>query len=109
MSLTYGQRRSMFKWSQALAKRYDAEAAQFAAERQAAEQARIALANATRTERDQNAPRNIAVLVPGDLVRDSTGWHRVVRVNAKSVTVETPWSWTDRIEHMRIIETRSAE
>ena len=38
------------------------------------------------------------------VVRTVTGWHKVVRVNAKSVTVETPYSWTDRIEVGRIIE-----
>lgn len=31
------------------------------------------------------------------LVKDSHSWHRVVKVNAKTVTVETPYSWTDRI------------
>lgn len=30
-------------------------------------------------------------------VRDRTSWRKVVRVSAKSVTVETPYSWTDRI------------
>lgn len=39
-------------------------------------------------------------------VRDRIGWHKVVRVNAKSVTVETPYSWTDRIPRARIIEVR---
>ena len=40
------------------------------------------------------------------VVRTVTGWHKVVRANAKSVTVETPYSWTDRIEVARIIEVR---
>lgn len=31
------------------------------------------------------------------LVKDAHSWHKVVRVSAKSVTVETPYSWTDRI------------
>lgn len=31
------------------------------------------------------------------LVKDAYAWHKVVRVSAKSVTVETPYSWTDRI------------
>lgn len=37
-------------------------------------------------------------------VRTSTGWHKVVRVNAKSVTVETAYSWTDRYEFGEILE-----
>jgi len=40
-------------------------------------------------------------------VRDRFGWHRVVRVNAKSVTVETPYSWTERIALKDILETKS--
>lgn len=37
-------------------------------------------------------------------VRDAFGWHRVVRISAKSVTVETPYSWTDRIPLDKILE-----
>jgi len=40
-------------------------------------------------------------------VRDRFGWHRVVRVNAKSVTVETGYSWTDRIALDGILEHRT--
>ena len=41
-------------------------------------------------------------------VRDQFGaWYRVVRVNAKSVTVETPYSWTERIALKDILETKS--
>jgi hypothetical protein len=36
-------------------------------------------------------------------VRDELGWHRVVRVNTTSVTVMTPWSWTDRIPITKIL------
>lgn len=39
-------------------------------------------------------------------VRDQFGWHKVVRVSAKSVTVETPYSWTDRIPLERVLEAR---
>lgn len=41
------------------------------------------------------------------LVRDQYGWHKVVRVSAKSVTVETGHSWTDRIPLDRVLEVRS--
>lgn len=37
-------------------------------------------------------------------VRDRHGWHRVVRCSARSVTVETGHSWTDRIPLDRILE-----
>lgn len=41
-------------------------------------------------------------------VRDQHGWHRVVRVSAKSVTVETGYSWTDRIPLEKLLEARGA-
>lgn len=37
-------------------------------------------------------------------VRDSIGWHKVIRVSAKSVTVDTPYSWTDRIAVEKVLE-----
>lgn len=39
-------------------------------------------------------------------VRDSLGWHKVVRVSAKSVTVSTNYSWTDRIALDKITEVK---
>lgn len=45
-------------------------------------------------------------VVTTDLVRTAHGWHRVVRVNKTTVTVSTPYSWTDRIEFDRILEVR---
>jgi hypothetical protein len=40
-------------------------------------------------------------------VRTNLGWHRVVRVNGKSVTVKTPYSWTDRVPVEKILEHRT--
>lgn len=40
-------------------------------------------------------------------VRDRIGWHQVVRVNGKSVTVATPYSWTNRIGLDKILEVRA--
>jgi hypothetical protein len=39
-------------------------------------------------------------------VRDSIGWHEVVRINAKSVTVRTPYSWNDLIPLGKVLEVR---
>ena len=39
-------------------------------------------------------------------IRTSSGWHRVVKVNAKSVSVETGYSWTDRYALGQILEVR---
>lgn len=107
MSLTYHQRRASYKRSLAVAKQYDAEAAEARRRAQAAYDAEMVAFKAERAARDAAAHRDIDSLKPGDLVRDSVGWHKVVRVNAKSVSVETPWSWTDRIELRRIIETKA--
>lgn len=50
---------------------------------------------------------DMSAVTPGGVVRTSTGWHRVVRVNARTVTVETPYSWTDRLPLTSILDARS--
>lgn len=52
------------------------------------------------------APVTAEALRGAIAVRDRYGWHRVVRVNAKSVTVETGYSWTDRLPIEKIIGFR---
>lgn len=37
-------------------------------------------------------------------VRDQYGWHKVVRLNAKSVSVETGYSWTDLIPVEKVLQ-----
>lgn len=39
-------------------------------------------------------------------IRTHAGWYKVVRVNAKSVSVESGYSWVDRIELDKILESR---
>lgn len=39
-------------------------------------------------------------------VRDRFGWHEVVRTSAKSVTVRTPYSWSDRIPMSKVLDYR---
>lgn len=58
-------------------------------------------------EAEKARPKLTAADIKGaTLVRDQYGWHEVVRVSAKSVTVKTQWSWTDRIPLVRILESR---
>jgi Domain of unknown function (DUF3560) len=38
----------------------------------------------------------------GDRVRTRFGWHTVERVSPKTVSVQTPYSWTDRVSYERI-------
>lgn len=58
------------------------------------------------------SPRPVVATTPVEVPRTATavrtrfGWHKVVRVNAKSVTVKTPYSWTDRIAIGNIIDFR---
>lgn len=47
-----------------------------------------------------------ADLADAEFVRDEFGWHRVVRVNAKSVTVSSSYSWDERIPLGKVLEFR---
>ena len=44
----------------------------------------------------------------GDAVKAHGRWHRVARVNAKSVSVETGYSWTDTVPYHTITGHRAA-
>jgi hypothetical protein len=41
------------------------------------------------------------------VVRTDVGWHKVVRVNAKSVTVESGYAWNDRYTLDKVLEVRA--
>lgn len=45
----------------------------------------------------------------GDLIKAHGDWRRVVRVNAKTVSVETGYSWTDRVTYSDITHHRPGE
>lgn len=64
--------------------------------------ARIAYA-----ERTKPVPFTQEELKAACAVRTSTGWHTVARVNAKSVTVVTGYTWTDRYTIDKILEVRA--
>lgn len=56
-------------------------------------------------EADANRTRLTADDVRGaTAIRDQDGWHEVVRVSAKSVTVATPYSWTERVAIDQVLE-----
>ncbi|CAI9417179.1 hypothetical protein [Nocardioides sp. T2.26MG-1] len=81
-----------------------------AAERRDARRQRRAMAQERKAVRAAEAARvkfTAEDLVDAVLIRDHIGWHRVVRVNAKSVTVKTGHSWDDRIPLDRILEVRT--
>lgn len=62
---------------------------------------------------EENRKRDIAVPFTREqyeaakAVRTSSGWYRVVKVNPKSVLVETGYSWSDRVPLAKVLEVRS--
>ena len=46
-------------------------------------------------------------IVGARAVRTVRGWHAVVRVNVKSVSVHTGYSWVDRVSFDDVLEVRS--
>lgn len=99
MSLTLSQRRA---WSRRgdreIQRTIDAAKAELAADA-ATERAATRAADAAAP-----APVTAEELHAATHVRTVTGWHKVVRVSAKSVTVETGYSWTDRHPLVRVLQ-----
>jgi hypothetical protein len=60
-------------------------------------------------ERVKPVPFTDEELKAARAVRTINGWHKVVRVNAKTVTVETGYSWTDRYPFKKILEVATLE
>ena len=102
---TFSQRRSGARHGARMAEAaIDAELARQAKIREADHAAATARRLAAR-EAEAARPKLTADDVRGArAVRDSYGWHRVVRVSAKSVTIATPYSWTERIALDKILE-----
>lgn len=51
-------------------------------------------------------PFTVEDLKEARVIRTAVGWHKIVRVNAKSVTVETEYSWNDRCALEKVLEVR---
>lgn len=98
-----------------LAKRYGRGGIDAAIDRHLADQRRAAAADhkaRLKAAREREAARvrlTYDEVKGATHVRDQFGWHKVVRVSAKSVTVETGYSWTDRISLDKIHEARTIE
>ncbi|ARC56019.1 hypothetical protein AS850_02890 [Frondihabitans sp. 762G35] len=41
-------------------------------------------------------------------IRTNLGWHKVIRINARSVTVDSGYSWTDSYRFDRILDVKPA-
>ena len=74
---------------------------------EAAEQS--AAAKAAEVERRRPVGYSLDDLKAATHVRTEVGWHRVVRVSAKSVTVRTAYSWNDRYPLSKILDVRTIE
>lgn len=93
-----------------LAERAIAEAKAHIARREAEHQVRIR----AEVERQRQHNADLAAAVTDEqmrgarLVRLDTGWHRLVRVSAKSITVNPLDGWPDyRVPRIRVLETRA--
>ena len=70
----------------------------------AQQEAERAEAQAAWSKRYAPVPFTAEELKAARTIRTALGLHAVVRVNAKSVTVKTAYSWTDRVSIDKIIE-----
>lgn len=64
-------------------------------------------AKARYDERHKPVPFSTEELYEARAIRTNTGWHKVVTINRKTVSVETGYSWTDRIAIDKILEVRA--
>ena len=91
----------------ARAKKTNDEIAATIAENQAAEHARWTAARlAEKTAEMERVRLTRDDILGARFVRTVVGWHRVVRVSMKSVTVETGHSWTFRMGFEQVLEVR---
>ena len=74
------------------------------AETKAAKEVEAAERSAADADRTKAVPFTPDELKAAQAIRTAIGWHRVVRVNAKSVTVETGYSWHDRYTLDKILQ-----
>lgn len=99
------QRRAGARNGARLAERAISEEKERQAQEAASRQVELVAQRKAARQAESDRPRLTAEDVKGArIVRDSCGWHEVVRVSAKSVTVKTAYSWTDRIPLDRILQ-----
>ena len=91
------------RWESGIEKTIDQAMAEVEAEKEAERQANIAAYR----ERNKPVPFTAEELKAARAIRTEFGWHRVAKVNAKSVSVETGYSWTDRVALSKVLEVRS--
>jgi len=104
MSLTLSQRRAWARHGDREIQRTIDQAKAELARDEAAERAERAAAH---VDRHAPVPFTADELKAATHVRTAVGWHKVVRVNVKTVTVSTGYSWTDRYAVGKVLEVRT--
>ena len=110
--LTMGQRRS---WARHGAREIEATIDAALAQQEAQRKADRVAAKAAAAERDKPVPYTTEQLRAATHIRTRSGWKRVVRVNAKSVTTagnlfyDQGSDWTDRYVLAKVLEVRTIE
>ena len=105
--LTLSQRRSLGKHGQAKVEREQQTWRD--SEKIAAEQARQDLIAAKKADRQAEQDRvkfTREKLEGAVVVRDQFGWHKVRKVNTKTVSVDSGYSWADLIPMDKILDYR---
>lgn len=59
-----------------------------------------------KAEETAKAELTLEMIRTAKYVRDRYGWHQVIRVSAKSVTVATWYSWNDRIAISNVLDVK---
>ena len=77
------------------------------AEAKAAKASAEAEASEAYAKRTAAVPFTAEELKAARAIRTFTGWHKVSSVNAKTVSVETGYSWTDHYAIHNILEVRA--
>lgn len=91
------------QWAAGIERTIDNAVAEVAAAKDAAR----AEARAAYAAKNAPVPYTAEELKAARAVRTSVGWHKVVKVNAKSVTVATGYSWNDLYTLDKILEVRA--
>lgn len=102
--LTYSQRKSHRETGSKAIQATVQAAVEAVSAQQEAERAE---SRAVYAERHAAVPYTREQLDAATRIRTLTGWHKVVRVNVKTVTVETEYSWNDRWPIAKILEVRT--
>lgn len=101
---TYSQRKSFAKTGAADLERTVKESKEAVAAQQEADRVEARAEYARKHAPVAFTPEQLKAAT---IVRTKLGWHNVVRVNAKSVTVSTGFSWNDSYTLDKILEVRT--